>query len=42
MTYELIKKNFDRGLWSEKQVEIAKTKGVITDKQYKEIISSKK
>ena len=33
MNYELIKKNFDRGLWNEKQVEIAKNKGVITQEQ---------
>ena len=38
MNYETIKKNFDRGLWNERQVEIAKEKGVITEKQYKEII----
>lgn len=42
MTYELIKKNFDRGLWNEKQLELAKTRGFITEKQYKEIKSSKK
>jgi hypothetical protein len=42
MNYELIKKNFDRGLWNEKQVEIAKNKGVITQEQYKEIVSKKK
>lgn len=42
MNYELIKKNFDRGLWNEKQVEIAKNKGVITEEQYKEIVSKKK
>ena len=42
MTYELIKKNFDRGLWCEKQLELAKTRGIITEKQYKEIIGSKK
>lgn len=42
MNYELIKKNFDRGLWNEKQVEIAKDKGVITEEQYKEIVSKKK
>ena len=29
MNYELIKKNFDRGLWNKKQVEIAKEKGII-------------
>lgn len=42
MNYELIKKNFERGLWNEKQVEIAKNKGVITEEQYKEIVSKKK
>jgi hypothetical protein len=42
MNFELIKKNFDRGLWNEKQVEIAKNKGVITQEQYKEIVSKKK
>lgn len=42
MNYELIKKNFDRGLWNKKQVEIAKDKGVITEEQYKEIVSNKK
>lgn len=42
MNFELIKKNFDRGLWNEKQVEIAKDKGVITEEQYKEIVSKKK
>jgi len=38
MTFEIIKKNFDRGLWNAKQVEIAKNKGLITEKQYKEIV----
>ena len=42
MNFELIKKNFDRGLWNEKQVEIAKNKGDITEEQYKEIVSKKK
>lgn len=42
MNFELIKKNFDRGLWNEKQVEIAKNKGVITQEQYKAIVSKKK
>ena len=42
MNFELIKKNFDGGLWNEKQVEIAKDKGVITQEQYKEIVSKKK
>ena len=38
MTFEIIKKNFDRKLWNKRQVEIAKEKGVITEAQYKEII----
>ena len=41
MTFEIIKKNFDRGLWNAKQVEIAKNKGLITEEQYKEIVKSK-
>lgn len=41
MTFEIIKKNYDRGLWNKKQVEIAKNKGLITEKQYKEIVKSK-
>ncbi len=41
MTFEIIKKNYDRGLWNAKQVEIAKNKGLITEEQYKEIIKSK-
>ena len=39
MNFELIKKNFDRGLWNEKQVEIAKAKGIITEEEYKKIIA---
>lgn len=39
MNFELIKKNFDRGLWNEKQVEIAKQKGIITEEEYKKIIA---
>lgn len=42
MNYELIKKNFDRGLWNKRQVEIAKEKGIITQKEYEEIIKNKK
>ena len=41
MTFEIIKKNYDRGLWNAKQVEIAKNKGLITEEQYKEIVKSK-
>ena len=41
MTFEIIKKNYERGLWNAKQVEIAKNKGLITEEQYKQIIKSK-
>lgn len=37
MTYEVIKKNFERKLWSTKMVAVAVEKGVITPEQYKEI-----
>ena len=37
MTYEAIKRNFDRKLWNEKMVAVAVKKGVITAEQYKEI-----
>lgn len=38
MTFEIIKKNFQRGLWNEKQVKIAFDRGIITEEQYKEIL----
>lgn len=37
MTYESIKRNFDRKLWNAKMVAVAVKKGVITAEQYKEI-----
>jgi hypothetical protein len=37
MTYEMIKKNYDRGLWNKQMVAIAVKKGVITAAQYKDI-----
>ena len=37
MTYEAIKRNFDRKLWNAKMVAVAVKKGVITAEQYKEI-----
>jgi hypothetical protein len=42
MNYELIKKNYDRGLWSKRQVEIAKEKGVITEEEYQKITEGAK
>lgn len=41
MTFEIIKKNYERGLWNAKQVEVAKNKGLITEEQYQQIIKSK-
>lgn len=38
MTFEIIKKNYDRGLWNKNQVEIAKNKGLITEEEYKKIV----
>ena len=37
MNYEVIKKNFEKGLWSKAMVKLAVRKGVITKEQYQEI-----
>ena len=37
MNFETIKRNFDRGLWSEAMVKLAVRKGVITKAQYQKI-----
>lgn len=37
MTFEIIKRNFERKLWNAVMVAVAVTKGVITPEQYKEI-----
>lgn len=42
MNFELIKKNYDRGLWNKRQVEIAKEKGVITEEEYQKITEGAK
>ena len=39
MSYEIIKRNFDRGLWTEQMVRVAVRKGVITKEEFKEITS---
>jgi len=38
MTYEMIKKNYERGLWSQQMVKVAVKKGVITKAQYEAIV----
>lgn len=37
MTFEQIKRNFDRKLWNKQMVKMAVKKEVITTNQYKEI-----
>jgi hypothetical protein len=37
MSYEQIKRNFDRGLWNAQMVRMAVKKGVITAEQFTEI-----
>ena len=37
MSYEIIKHNYDRGLWNKAQVKMCVKKGVITEAQYEEI-----
>jgi len=37
MTYEIIRQNFLRGLWTIRMVAVAVDKGVITPAQYQEI-----
>lgn len=38
MTYETIKKNYDKKLWNKQMVAVAVRKGVITKEQYLEIV----
>ena len=38
MSFEMIKRNYDRGLWTEAMVRITVRKGIITEEQFKEII----
>lgn len=39
MNYNMIKRNFEKGLWSVQMVKVAVKKGVITKEQFKEITS---
>ena len=38
MNYEMIKKNYEKGLWNKAMVKIAVKKGIITQAQYEEIV----
>lgn len=35
MTYDIIKKNFDKKLWTVQMVKVAVAKGIITAEQFK-------
>lgn len=37
MTFETVKSNYDRKLWSKPMVKVAVRKGIITEAQYAEI-----
>lgn len=37
MTYEQIKRNYEKKIWNKQMVKVAVKKGVITPEQYKEI-----
>ena len=39
MNFKMIKRNYDKGLWSKAMVKMAVKKGVITKEEYKEITS---
>lgn len=41
MNYEMILKNYERGLWTKQMVHIAVTKGIITEQQYQDILENK-
>ena len=38
MSYEIIKKNYEKHLWNNAMVRLAVKKGVITAEQYEEIV----
>lgn len=37
MSFEIVKKNYERGLWTKQMVAVAVKKGIITPEQYQEI-----
>lgn len=37
MNFEIVKKNYDKGLWTKQLVRMAVRKGVITKEQYTDI-----
>ena len=41
MNFEIVKKNYEKGLWTKQLVRMAVRKGVITPEQYEEITGDK-
>lgn len=41
MNFDIVKRNFDKGLWTKQLVKMAVKKGVITSEQYEEIVGEK-
>jgi uncharacterized XkdX family phage protein len=41
MNFDIVKNNYDKGLWTKQLVKMAVRKGVITKEQYEEIIGEK-
>ena len=41
MSFEIVKKNYERGLWTKRMVAVAVKKGIITPEQYQEITGEK-
>lgn len=38
MSFEIVKRNYERGLWTKEMVQVAVRKGIITESDYKEIV----
>lgn len=38
MNFDIVKRNYDKGLWTKQLVKMAVRKGVITKEQYAEIV----
>lgn len=41
MNFEIIKRNYEKGLWSAEMVKIAVKKGIITDEECLSILNEK-
>lgn len=39
MNYKMIKSNYDKGLWTESMVRIARRKGLITEEEMQSILA---